>query len=49
MESGIAGLQKEQTKLESEFGAAVVEDEERVVPYFRLSQLLVTLYAPSFA
>ena len=43
MESGIAELKKEQTKLESDFSVAVVEDEERVVPYFRLSQLLVPL------
>ena len=41
MESGVADLQKKKDGLEVDFGAAEVEDEAHVVPYFRLSQLLV--------
>merc|ERR1719174_2717069 len=40
MESGVADLQKKKDGLEVDFGAAEVEDEAHVVPYFRLSQLL---------
>ena len=47
MESGVADLQKKKDGLEVDFGAAEVEDEAHVVPYFRLSQLLVRV--PQFS